>query len=361
MSDVLLTVNAGSSSVRLDLFQGGQRIKRSHIREVDADPRTTLGAFAEGAKPVHALAHRVVHGGTELSKACIITPQVEAQIRNAAGLAPLHNSAALAWIDASRQAFSADVVQVAAFDTAFYARLPEVARRYAIPKSLEVQHGIRRFGFHGLAHEAMLGRWQALAGERPGARTISLQLGSGCSVTAAQGGLAVDTSMGFTPLEGLVMATRGGDLDPGLVVYLAREQPLAKLEEMLNRSSGLMGIAGEPDMQRLLQRADADARAAVELYCYRARKYVGAYLAALGGADAILFGGGVGENAPEVRARILGGMAWCGVEIDEGVNRSVKGEGRVSANASRTEIWSIEVDEAALLAEKAQILLKGIE
>lgn len=358
----LLSVNAGSSSVRLDLFSGLVRVKQSHIGAKDIDAAAALRAFADGAPTVRVVAHRVVHGGPSLNAACIVSAEVEAEIRRAARLAPLHNPVALHWLEASRQVFGAGALQVAAFDTAFYANLPDVSRRYALPKALAERHGARRYGFHGLAHAAMLQRWQARARQRSGARVISFQLGAGCSITASRGGVAVDTSMGFSPVEGLVMATRCGDLDPGLMTYLQQYEQLtpAQMEHLLNRESGLLGMAGDADMQRLLARADPDARAAVDLYCYRARKYVGAYLAALDGADAILFGGGVGENAREIRARVLRGMQWCGIELDEDANgaaRAAGNEARISTRGSGIEVWVIPVDEAQIIAAQARELL----
>lgn len=198
--------------------------------------------------------------------------------------------------------------QVAVFDTAFYAGLPQVAATYALPRSLCAEYGLRRFGFHGLAHDALWRRWRELSGaQQSNSRVISLQLGAGCSITAMRNGKPLDTSMGFSPLEGLVMATRCGDVDPGLIVFLQRAKGLesAALERLLNRESGLLGVSGlSDDMRALLEAHSETARRAVDLYCYRARKYIGAYLMVLEGADAILFGGGVGENAPEVRARI---------------------------------------------------------
>jgi len=343
----------------MDLFSSGVRLAQAHLHGDNIEPEEALRTFVDTKENLLAVGHRVVHGGAQ-SDVCVIDKAVEDEIRKAGRVAPLHNFLALRWIEACRHAFGAEVLQIAAFDTAFYTNLPEVSRRYAIPKAIEVRHGIRRCGFHGLAHEAMLRRWETIAGTKAGARTISLQLGSGCSITAAKDGLPVDTSMGFSPLEGLVMSTRGGDLDAGLLLYLQREEQLGVqgLEDLLNRSAGLVGMAGDADMQLLLQRSDADAVAAVNLYCYRARKYVGAYLAVLGGADAILFGGGVGENAPEIRARILHGMAWCGVEIDGTANRASTGDALISAASSTIEVRVIAVDEAALMAEKVEARLK---
>jgi acetate kinase len=304
-----------------------------------------------------AVSHRVVHGGERLVASCLIDRDVEDEIERLSPLAPLHNPVALRWIRACREALCPAVAQVAVFDTAFYADMPDAARLYALPRELCRRLEIWRYGFHGTAHRAMWRRWAELRPDlKGGGRAISLQLGAGSSMTAVRGGRAVDTSMGFSPLEGLVMATRPGDIDPGLCLYLQRAGGLSaeEVEALLNRSSGLKGLAGEGAMEALLKRDDPEARAAVDLYCYRARKYLGAYLSVLGGADAVLFGGGVGENAPYRRERILEGMGWLGIELDEDANASAVGvERRVSASGSRTEVWAMKVDEASQLAMEA--------
>ena len=260
-----------------------------------------------------------------------------------------------------RSIFGDSFRQIAVFDTAFYSRLPEAAAAYALPGELCRTHGVRRYGFHGLAHSAMLKRWQqtmpALEG---GGRLITIQLGAGCSMTAIKNGRAVDTSMGFTPLEGLVMATRSGDVDPGLIAYLMKAAALSAedIEGLLNNSSGLLGVSGTSgDMRVLLDSGEQGARLAVDLYCYRVRKYIGAYMAVLGGADAILFGGGVGENAPAVRERVLSGMQWCGIELDPALNADTIGkEGDISAASAMVRVRVIPVDEAAVLAQEAAVM-----
>ena len=230
-------------------------------------------------------------------------------------LAPLHNAPSLTAIRAARATLGPSIPMVATFDTAFFRELPERASQYAIPHELAEKHGIRRYGFHGLAHRYMLERYAQLTSRSvEETRLITLQLGNGCSVTAVEGGRSIDTSMGFTPLEGLIMGTRSGDIDPAIVTHLARAESVDAEEVVswLNTRSGLRGLSGSAADMRDLQAAEAagDRRAAiaVELFCYRAKKYVGAYLAALGGADAVVFGGGIGENSPAVRARICEGM-----------------------------------------------------
>lgn len=360
----ILTVNAGSSSVRLAAFapeEAELRVRGVERHDLGAGwPGELLAAFVNRHLPARPrlVAHRVVHGGARLTSTRRIDAGVEAEIERIAPLAPLHNPVALAWIRAAREVLGADVPQMAVFDTAFYAQLPAVAATYALPRELITRHGLRRYGFHGLAHQALWSRWRELRPDVPdGGRVISFQLGAGCSVTAIDRGRPLDTSMGFSPLEGLVMATRSGDVDPGLVTFLQRVEGLsaADMERLLNESSGLLGVSGlSGDLRLLLAADDPRARLAVQLYCYRARKYLGAYLAVLGGADAILFGGGVGENAAAVRAGILDGLDWAGIRLDAAANTAAVGrEGRISAADSRIEAWVIPVDEARILAQEA--------
>lgn len=361
----LLAVNVGSSSVRLARYAadtGALRLLDAHHYPGDAEPEKSLRALPDWPR-IDAVVHRVVHGGSLFDAPCVIDAAVEARIEHLGPLAPLHNPRALAWIRACRELLGADIAQVAVFDTAFYAHLPEVARHYALPRGVSRQFGLRRYGFHGIAHQAMGGRWRERRSEiANGGRVISLQLGAGCSITAVADGVPRDTSMGFSPLEGLVMATRAGDLDPGAILYLLREGGMTTdaLDTLLNKESGLLGLSGvSGDMRVLLASTEPDARLAVDLYCYRARKYLGAYLAVLGGADAILFGGGVGEHASQVRAQILAGLEWAGIHLDAEANRvEHESERRISAADSRVEVWVIPVDEATILAQAALSVLK---
>ena len=364
----ILTVNTGSSSVRLALYVRDAEVLRlltAQHYSGEAQPEHTLRDFI-GSERIDAVAHRVVHGGTKLAAPCVINAAVETEIERLAALAPLHNPRALIWLRACRALFGKEVMQVAVFDTGFYAALPEVARSYALPQQLVQRLGLRRYGFHGIAHQAMWRRWGHLhpefasPGIAAGGRVISLQLGAGCSITAVADGLPQDTSMGFSPLEGLVMATRSGDLDPGVLLYLLRESSMTvdELDRLLNKESGLRGISGISDMRKLLVSNEPSAQLALELYCYRARKYIGAYLAVLGGADAILFGGGVGEHAPEIRERILAGMEWAGIVLDRERNYSaIASETCISRDDSPVAVWAIAVDEAQLIAEEAARLL----
>lgn len=360
----VLTVNSGSSSIRLAAFtyHGDTLTELANVRHAldSSEPQVVLREFVQthGLTAVAAVAHRVVHGGAHFTTSCLLDQEVEREIEHLAPLAPLHNPTALRWIRATREVLGTGVAQVAVFDTAFFTALPEVARTYAIPHALAQKHALHRYGFHGLAHQALWSRWRALRPDvAAGGRVISFQLGAGCSVTAIDRGRPLDTSMGFSPLAGLVMATRSGNLDPGLVTFLQRVEGLnaEDMERLLNEGSGLFGVSGTSgDMRTLLAAVDPRARLAVELYCYRARKYLGAYLAVLGGADAILFGGGVGEHAAVVRAGILEGLDWAGIRLDAAANAAAVGrEGRISDTDSRIEAWVIPVDEARILAQEA--------
>lgn len=366
---LLLTVNTGSSSIRLDAFtlEGAhfERIASGHYKNKEDKPAAVLQEFlrAHYISGVEAIAHRIVQGGAHLTASCIINAGIEAEIEHLSSLAPLHNPLALSWIRACREILGEQVVQIAVFDTAFYTSLPDVAASYALPRNLCRRYHIKRFGFHGLAHQAMWRRWRQLRPElEEGGRVISMQLGAGCSITAVDQGRPKDTSMGFSPLEGLVMATRSGDLDPGLITYLQRVEGLTsgETEQVLNEASGLLGMSGiSSDMSILLKSDNPDACLAVALYCYRACKYIGAYLSVLGGAEAILFGGGVGENAPSVRENILSDMEWCGIQIDMPANAAVKSyEGRISTDTSKIEVWVVPVSEATILAKEAVLVLE---
>lgn len=367
---LVLTVNSGSTSAKLAAFalagSGAQatlsRVCTEHFSGAAVDPRAAIAAFIERlGEPVRAAAHRVVHGGTALVGPARIDPPVEAALRALCALAPLHNPVSLAWIDAARSVCGPGVAQVAVFDTAFFADLPRVAREYALPRSHGEALGVRRYGFHGLAHRSMSRRWGERHPERPGGgRLITLQLGGGCSVAAIEAGRPLDTSMGFSPLEGLVMATRSGDVDPAAVAYLAQRTGASadRIVEMLNDESGLLGVSGlSGDMRVLADDASEEARFAIELYCYRARKYVGAFLAVLGGCDGIVFGGGVGEHMPQIRERILAPLGWAGIALDPRANRAACGtEARISAEGAAVAVEVLPVDEERELAAAAAAL-----
>jgi acetate kinase len=349
---VILTVNAGSSSIRLALFEGPRRL-RDHHADAGPAPAAVLDDFLADIRP-EVVAHRVVHGGPAGHSTRILDDATAAEIARAAPLAPLHNPPTLTWFQACRAAV-AGAVHLAIFDGAFFAHLPAAAATYALPADLRARLGLRRMGFHGIAHRSMWETWNA-SGAPDAARVISFQLGSGCSVAALRDGAPIDTSMGFTPLEGLVMATRPGDLDPGVILHLLGEGRMSveEIGEMLNGRSGLAGLAGgHGDLRALLADGGAEATLAIEVYCYRARKYLGAYFAALGGCDAVLIGGGAGEHAPSIRARILGGLEALGIVLDEAANASAKAPARISAAESRVALWVVGTDEESVLAREA--------
>lgn len=349
----ILTVNVGSSSVKLDRFTvaDGQRHPVAHSRSGGEELLAALPAPA-------VVVHRIVHGGA-LARPALIDASVEAQIESCAPLAPLHNPPALAMVRVCRRRFGPEVPQLAVFDTAFFADLPAVARSYALPRALTEAHGIRRYGFHGIAHQALWRAWQAHTGR--GGRLVTLQLGAGASAAAIADGRPLDTSMGYTPLEGLVMATRSGDVDPGLLLHLQQAAGLdaAQMQDTLAHYSGLLGLAGNADMAAVLADPSPAARLAVDVYCQRIRKYIGAYAAVLGGIDGIAFGGGVGEHAPAIRAGVLTGMDWLGVNLDQTVNAAANGTACISSAGSPCAVWVFRVDEADELARAGQALLTG--
>ena len=368
---IVLTVNTGSTSVKLAAFaiagEAGlppRQVAVQHLTGPRLDPAPALGGFlGKLAEPPTAVAHRVVHGGTRFTGPTLIDDGVRDCIAALSELAPLHNPLALRWIDAAREACPAGVTHVATFDTAFFSTLPRVAAEYALPAKLGVELGIRRYGFHGLAHEALWRRWCELEPDlREGGRLITLQLGGGCSMAALDQGRPRDTSMGFSPLEGLVMATRSGDVDAAIVPYLERRLGVGgeRVVQILNEDCGLAGVAGSAaDPQSLLDEGSQQARFAVELYCYRARKSLGAYLAVLGGCEGIVFGGGVGEHVPEVRARILAGLEWAGIELDHAANEAARGcESRISTSRSRVTLRVIPVNEELLMVRGALTVAK---
>jgi acetate kinase len=324
-----------------------------------------------GFRGIDAVGHRVVHGGEKFTRSVLINDTVIAEIEDMIDLAPLHNPHNLKGIRAVRDVLGRDLPQAAVFDTAFHQTLPDRAYLYAIPYSLYRRHRVRRYGFHGTSHRYVAYRYRKLTGTtRDDTRLITLHLGNGCSACAIVDGNSQDTSMGFTPLEGLVMGTRSGDLDPAIIDYVAEKEGmnLHEVEALLNKQSGLLGISGlTNDMRELLAEAhehdDRRARLAIEIFCYRTRKYIGAYLAGMGGADAVVFTGGIGENAALIRTRILDGLQWLGVQLDAAANeRMVDGaEGRISTDDSRLHAWVIPTNEELLIARDTARLVLGME
>ena len=301
---------------------------------------------------------RVVHGGRRFAEATKITAEVESAIHDFERLAPLHNKSSLELIEPIRRRF-VDAPLYAVFDTAFHRTIPDVASLYAIPPDLAEKHGIRRFGFHGTSHRYMLERAAHLLGKRPQeVNLVTMHLESGCSVSAIAKGQSVDNTMGFTPLEGLMMGSRSGDVDPSLIPFLIREEQMEMeaVMTLLNKKSGLLGISGKSlDTRVLMKDYDQDPRVklAMEMFSYRVLKAVGAYLCALGGADAIVFGGGISENTPLVRERVCSSLRWCGMEMDAEKNRTlIDVEGKLSTRSSPLQALVVLTEEGLQIAHE---------
>jgi acetate kinase len=351
-------LNTGSSSVKYQLIDtsSGQRLAGGVIEEV-ADHGEALASIGEELADVtvDAVGHRVVHGGERFSEPTLIDDAVVDAVRDLVPLAPLHNPANLLGIEQARRRWP-DVPHVAVFDTAFHRTLPPAAFRYAVPESWYSELGVRRYGFHGTSHQYVARRAAELLG-RPldEVDLITAHLGNGASMTAVARGRSVETSMGLTPLEGLVMGTRSGDIDPAVIAHVSRatgRDPLDVIAE-LNRASGLRGLSGSSDMREVLDRCDrgdAAAQLAFDVFCHRIRTYVGAYLAVLGGCDAIVFTGGIGEHSARVRAGALVGLARLGIVIDPERNRS---HGPViSSDRASVAVLVVPTDEEGEIARQ---------
>ena len=320
---------------------------------------------------IEAVGHRVTHGGEQFMRSVRVDDDVIRGIEETIDLAPLHNPNNLKGIQAARSALGPGLPQVAVFDTAFHHTLPDQAYLYALPYQWYRRHRVRRYGFHGTSYRYVAWRYrQQTKRTREQTKIIALHLGNGCSACAIAGGESRDTSMGFTPLEGLVMGTRSGDLDPAILDHVASKEGLSpsEIEGILNKQSGLLGVSGlTNDMRELLaeeqEHGDRRARLAIDLFCYRARKYIGAYLAGMNGADAIVFAGGIGENASNVRARICDGLQWMGIELDPERNARMVGgaEGRIDRDGGRLEVWVIPTDEELLIARDTVRVVLNIE
>ncbi len=381
----VLTINGGSSSIKFAMFEAGDPLKRiseggieriglpeatfqvkgfGHVESFSRiiaapDHTAAVGALMDWIDErsvrdaLAAVGHRVVHGGPKYSEPALITKEMVEELRQLKPFDPEHLPEEIQLTEAFHRRFP-DLPQVACFDTAFHHDLPRVAQLLPIPRRYEAQ-GVRRYGFHGLSYAFLMGELAHLAGtEAAQGRVVLAHLGNGASLAAVHHGKPVDTSMSFTPTAGVPMSTRSGDLDPGLVWYLARaEQMSAKqFNEMVNFQSGLLGVSEtSSDMRDLLDRETQDVRAAeaVALFCYQVKKWVGAFAAALGGLDTLVFAGGIGENAPAVRARICDGLGFLGIEVDE--ERNAVSKGVISAPAGRVAVRVIRTDEELMIAE----------
>ena len=369
----IFALNCGSSSLKSALIDSNtrRRLFEARVDNLGAPGVDLQAAVARVLQDLHkhgapdAIAHRIVHGGERFVQATRIDDTVLEEIEKLSHLAPLHNPPALA---AVRQAFCAypQTPHFAIFDTAFHATLPRHAREYALPADLRQRFGIRRYGFHGISHAhvvaSVAGKLGASADQL---RVISCHLGNGASAAAIERGRSVDTSMGMTPLEGLVMGTRGGDLDPGVLLDLLQSGDLdgSQLDEVLNKKSGLAGLAGTNDVREIEQRAgagDEDCHLALAIYAYRVRKYIGAYAAVMGGVDAIAFTGGVGENSASIRAACLQRLEFLGASLDMQINRKVHLDEsnpccEISQQGSRTRVLVVRADEELAMALETAI------
>jgi len=389
----VLTLNCGSSSVKFSLFEtnrekivsaedelltrglverigqkpafvtiqnmNGEKVKKS----VEADNHESAIKIAYDLTQemvpgeIDAIGHRVVHGGSELNRSRLIDDEVLQKIEASLELAPLHNPHNLAGIIAAKKLLPT-LPSVAVFDTGFHKTIPEVAYTYALPSDLCKKNSIRRFGFHGLSHRFIVYRLEHLLNKpRKETRIISCHLGNGCSLTAIEEGHSIDTTMGMTPCEGLVMGTRPGDVDPGALLYLMEKEGLTvgEAETLLNRRSGLLGVSGiSNDFREVLAaraRGNEMASLAIDLFCYRLKKYLGAYYAVLGHVDAIAFTGGIGEMVPEVRSKSLVGLSGAGVKIDGIANEKAVGvETLISSKKSNAQVWVIPANEELVIA-----------
>lgn len=376
LADGIVERIGGEAVISARVGDGPQRRRTARLRDLEAAVEwvirwvvSTEGTGVGSPGEIQAAGHRVVHGGEAFRSSVLVDEKVLAEIERDIELAPLHNPYNVRGIEAVQQVLG-DVPQAAVFDTSFHHSLPERAFLYAIPYSYYRRHRIRRYGFHGTSHRYVAHRYRQLSGRsREDTNLVTLHLGNGCSACAIRAGTSVDTSMGFTPLEGLVMGTRSGDVDPAILEFLGVKEGLEshEVQTVLNKQSGLLGISGlTHDMRELLAEAEEtdDRRAwlAIEVFAYRARKYVGAYLAAMGGADAVVFTGGIGENAPGVRALVMRGLEWMGLEVDEPVNAStVDGKaGPISVEDSRLEAWVIPTNEELLIARDTVRLVEGM-
>ncbi len=368
----ILALNVGSSSLKFRLFHitpdAENVLTEGTVERLDANALLPAAQKAiEQCKPfgIDAVGHRVVQGGARFFEPTRVTSAVLRDLHGLEELDPLHNPTEVALIEAAQNLLP-DAPSVAVFDTAFHRTLPEVAWRYALPSDLADRLGLRRYGFHGISHRYVSGRLLDCLGRlAAGTRLITCHLGSGASVCAVRDGQSVDTSMGLTPLEGLVMGTRSGDLDPGLLLYLLRTQGMTtgQLDDLLNHDSGLKGLAGRSDVRDLEQAAgEGDKRAdtALDIFAYRVRKYLGSYAAALGGLDAVAFTGGIGEHAGGIRARICQGLDFLGVALDAGRNGAATGgaAAQISTDDGPAQVWVIPTDEERQIAREVAALLQ---
>jgi len=382
----VLVLNSGSSSLKYQLIEtsaelmrrdADRRLARGIVERIGTEVpdhaeavRIAISELAAGGTAclgeIDAVGHRIVHGGEYFSEPVLIDASVEARIEECAALAPLHNPLNLRTYRAARKLLP-HAAHVAVFDNAFHATLPPAAFTYGLPYELCARHRLRRYGFHGTSHRYVAERYARLSG-RPASelRIITCHLGNGCSMCAVAGGRSVDTTMGLTPLEGLLMGTRAGDTDPAAAIHILRREGLSPedLDRLLNSASGLLGISGvSNDMRTVLGHAragDERARLAIDVFCYRIRKYIGAYFAVLNGADAVVFTAGIGENRPEIRAQACESLDALGIRVDPERNFAALGvEADISADGATTRVWVIPTNEELLIARDTALACAG--
>lgn len=390
MAECIAVLNAGSSSIKFALYQhgaeqhllfGGQveqigvapklTVKDSngekmlenswgakeldHAKATKTILETSIGLL--GGKAVSGIGHRVVHGGTQFTAPALVTKEVVTALRGFTPLAPLHQPHNLAPIEAISVA-APHIPQVACFDTAFHQTQPALAQTFAIPREL-TDSGVRRYGFHGLSYEFVSTRLKEIAPDLAAGRVIIAHLGNGASLCAIRGGRSTATTMGFTAVEGLMMGTRCGSIDPGVLIYLMDEKRMdaRALENLVYKKSGLLGVSGiSSDMRTLRQSDEPHAREAIDLFIYRIVREIGSLAAALGGVDGIVFTGGIGQNDAATRREVIAGCAWLGAQVDEASNKGV--EGRIDSSSSEIPVWVIPTDEERVIARHTASLLR---
>jgi acetate kinase len=386
----VLVINAGSSSIKYQLFEmPAEKVLAKGLLEKIGEETSQLNHFSDSKEhkiktkaadhsagmklildalvgpqtgvikdvsEITAVGHRVVHGGEEFTDSVVINDEVIASIEKFADLAPLHNPPNLTGIKAAQKGLP-KALQVACFDTAFHTSIPKVAYIYGLPYEIYEKYRVRKYGFHGTSHRYVARRCAAIMGrDKYDVNVITCHLGNGCSITAVKGGKSVDTSMGLTPLEGVVMGTRSGDFDPAILFYLSgKGYSIDELNDMCNKQSGLLGISGvSNDMRNLREQAEAGndrAKLAFDIFCYRIRKYIGSYTAVLGRLDALVFTGGIGENVAEVRAQVCRNLEQIGIKIDSAANEAtIRREGLISSAQSRVKVYCVPTNEELAIA-----------
>jgi acetate kinase len=387
----IAVINAGSSSIKFALFEvdgvqdllfrgqienigvaphlriedsSGEKIAENEWRASELDHKTATNVILEtaiahlGGKPVAAVGHRVVHGGTKFAEPTLVTRDVVASLRTLCPLAPLHQPHNIAPIEAIQSA-APHIPQVACFDTAFHQTQQRLAYSFALPRELS-RSGVRRYGFHGLSYQYVSGRLRQVAPEHADKKIIIAHLGNGASLCAIHHGQSVATTMGFTAVEGLMMGTRCGSLDPGVLIYLMDERKMdaRALESLIYKKSGLLGVSGiSSDMRTLRASGDPEAREAIDLFVYRIVREIGSLAAALGGLDGLVFTGGIGQRDAKTRQGVVQGCAWLGADLDEDAN--ARGEERIDASSSRLPIWVLPTDEEQVIARCTAALLES--